>query len=178
MFPYGTNVFKVCENEMLSKMIKYGVEEKEEINMPIIESNRTDNDLFEMIRHSIEKMNTSIIENDRTDSDLFAKYNDDDLDSDLDDELKELTERHLDIDPEDEMIEEKIDDGEIKDVIDRIDGVADDKIEYMMEEKQEDKIEDNKERTICLDKINKQIDHVNLLARIRNDFSRFFMTHG
>ena len=171
MFPYGTNVFKVCENEMLSKMIKYGVEEKEEINMPIIESNRTDNDLFEMIRHSIEKMNTSIIENDRTDSDLFAKYNDDDLDSDLDDELKELTERHLDIDPEDEMIEEKIDDGEIKDVIDRIDGVADDKIEDMMEEKQEDKIEDNKERTICLDKINKQIYHVNLLARIRNDFS-------
>ena len=47
-FPYGTNVFKVCENEMLLKTIKHkhSVEEKEEMNMPVIESNRTDNDLF------------------------------------------------------------------------------------------------------------------------------------
>ena len=66
MFPYGTHVFKVCENEMLSKMIKNSVEEKDEMNISIIESNRTDND-------------------------LLAKYNDDELDLDLDDELKELT---------------------------------------------------------------------------------------
>ena len=45
-FPYGTNVFKVCENEMLLKTITHGVEEKEEMNMSIIEYNRTDNDLF------------------------------------------------------------------------------------------------------------------------------------
>ena len=79
MFPYGTNVFKVCENEMLTKMIKNSVEEKDEMNISIIESNRTDND-------------------------LLAKYSDDDLDFDLDDELKELTERHLHTDTEDEMI--------------------------------------------------------------------------
>ena len=30
--------------------------------------------------------------------------------------------------------------------------------------------EDNKERTILLDKISKRIDHVSLLVRIRNDF--------
>ena len=30
MFPYGTNVFKVCENEMLLKIIKHSVEEKKE----------------------------------------------------------------------------------------------------------------------------------------------------
>ena len=30
--------------------------------------------------------------------------------------------------------------------------------------------EDNKERTILLDKISKRIDHVNLLVRIRNNF--------
>ena len=29
-FPYGTNVFKVCENEMLLKIIKHSVEEKKE----------------------------------------------------------------------------------------------------------------------------------------------------
>ena len=80
-FPYGTNVFKVCENEMLLKTTKHkhSVEEKEEINMPIIESNRTDND-------------------------LFAKYNDDDDDDDdfdLDDEWKKLTDCHSDIDTED-----------------------------------------------------------------------------
>ena len=47
-FPYGTNMFKVCENEILLKAIKHkhSVEEKEEMNMTIIESNRTDNDLF------------------------------------------------------------------------------------------------------------------------------------
>ena len=33
-------------------------------------------------------------------------------------------------------------------------------------------IEDNKERTRHLDMTNKQIDHINLLARIRNDFSK------
>ena len=42
--------------------------------------------------------------------------------------MKELTERHLDIDTEDGMIEEKIDDGEIKDIIDKIDDETDDKI--------------------------------------------------
>ena len=141
-FSYGTNVFKVCENEVMLKMIKHkhSVEEKKEMNMSIIESNRTDND-------------------------LFAKYaaNDDD-DFDLDDEWKELTNCNSDIDTEDEMMEDKIDDGEIKDVIDKIDDETDDKIEDM--------IEDNKERTRHLDMINKQIDHMNLLARIRKDFSK------
>ena len=63
-FPYATNVLKICENEMLLKTTehKHSVEEKEEMNMPIIESNRIDND-------------------------LFAKYDDDDDDDfDLDDE--------------------------------------------------------------------------------------------
>ena len=107
----------------------------------------------------------SIIESNRTDNDLFAKYaaNDDD-DFDLDDEWKELTNCNSDIDTEDEMMEDKIDDGEIKDVIDKIDDETDDKIEDM--------IEDNKERTRHLDMINKQIDHMNLLARIRKDFSK------
>ena len=83
-FPYGTNVFKVCENEKLSKMIKQSVEEKEEMNMPIIECDRTDND-------------------------LFAKYDeDDDDDFDLDDEWKELTDCHIDIDTEDEMIKHSV----------------------------------------------------------------------
>ena len=149
-FPYGTNVFKVCEYEMLLKKIKHkhSVEEKEEMNMPVIESNRIDND-------------------------LFAKYdNDDDDDFDLDDEWKKLTDSHSDIDTEDEMIEDKIDDCEIKDVIDKIDGETDDKVEDMIEKEQENMIGDNKERTRHLDMINKQIDHVNLLARIRNDFSK------
>ena len=91
-FPYGTNLFKVCEIEMLLNTIKHqhSVEEKEEMNMPKIESNRTDND-------------------------LLAKYggndddDDDDDDFDLDDEWKELTDCHSDIDTEDEMIEDKID---------------------------------------------------------------------
>ena len=66
------------------KMIKHSVEEKEEMNMPIIQSNITDND-------------------------LFAKYDDDDDDDDdddfdLDDELKEFTDSHIDMDTEDEMI--------------------------------------------------------------------------
>ena len=87
MFPYGTNIFKVCENEMLSKMIRNSVEEKDEMNISIIESNRTDND-------------------------LLAKYNDDELDFDLDDELKELTERHLDTDTEDEMITHSLEEKE------------------------------------------------------------------
>ena len=83
-FPYGTNVFKVCENEMPLKMIKHSVEEKEEMNMPIIQSNITDND-------------------------LFAKYDDDDDDDDdddfdLDDELKEFTDSDIDMDTEGEMI--------------------------------------------------------------------------
>ena len=149
-FPYGTNVFKVCENEMLLKIIKHSVEEKEEMNMPIIESNRTDND-------------------------LLAKYDDDDDDDDnfdLDDKLKELTDSHIDMDTEDALIEDKIDDGEIKDVIEKIDDTTDDKIEDMIEQEQEDMIEDNKERTTHLDMINKQIDQANLLARIRNDFSK------
>ena len=140
-FTYGTNAFKVCENEMLLKTIKHkhSVEEKEEMNMSIIESNRTDND-------------------------LFAKYADDDDDNfDLDDEWKKLADCHSDIDTEGEMIED-IDDGEIKDVIDKIDDETDDMIEEM--------IEDNKKRTRHLDMINKQIDHINLLARIRNDFSK------
>ena len=127
-------------------MIKHSIEEKEEMNMPIIESNKTDND-------------------------LSAKYDDDDDDFDLDDEWKKLTDCHTDINTEDEMIEDKIDDGVIKDVIDKIDDVTYDKTRDMIEE-EEDKIEDNKERTMCLDKINKQIYHVNLLARIRNDFSK------
>ena len=50
--------------------------------------------------------------------------------------------------------------------------MADDKIEEMIEEEQKDTIEDNKERTTHLDMINKQIDQANLLARIRNDFSK------
>ena len=70
---------------MLLKMIKHSVEEKEEMNMPIIESNRADND-------------------------LLVKYDDDDDDFDLDDEWKELANCHSDIDTEDEMIEDKIDD--------------------------------------------------------------------
>ena len=143
-FRYGTNVFKICENELLLKTTKHkhSVEEKEEINVPIIESNRTDND-------------------------LFAKYDDDDDDDDdfdLDDEWKKLTNCHSDIDTEDEMIEDKKDDGKIKDVIDKIDDEKDDKIEDMIEEEQKDMTEDNKERTRHLDMINKQIDHVNLLA--------------
>ena len=91
-FSYGTNVFKICENEMMLKTIKhkYSVEEKEEMNMSIIESNRADYD-------------------------LFAKYadddDDDDEDFDLDNERKKLTDCHSDIDTEDEMIEDKIDDG-------------------------------------------------------------------
>ena len=91
-FSYGTNVFKICENEMMLKTIKhkYSVEEKEEMNMSVIESNRADYD-------------------------LFAKYadddDDDDEDFDLDNERKKLTDCHSDIDTEDEMIEDKIDDG-------------------------------------------------------------------
>ena len=135
-------MFKVCENEMLLKTIKHkhSVEEKEETNITITESNRTDND-------------------------LFAKYADDDDDNnfDLDDEWKKLTDCNSDIDTEDEMIEDKIDDCKIKDVIDKIDE-TDDMIEDM--------IEDNKERTRHLDMTNKQIDHISLLARIRNDFSK------
>ena len=176
-FPYGTNVFKVRENEMQSKMIKDSAKQKEETNMPIIESNRTDNDLFvkyddfdlddelkELTEYHLDmdtedEMNIPIIESNRTDNDFFAKYDNDDFD--LDDELKELTEHHLDIDTEDEMMEDKIDDD-----------VADDKTEHTIEEEQEDTIEDNKERTTHLDKINRQIDQENLLARIRNDFSK------
>ena len=90
-----------------------------------------------------DEMNMPIIESNRTYNDLFGKYNDDDLDFDLDDELKELTEQHLDTDTEDEMIEDKIDDGEIKCVIDKIDDVTDDKIKSMIEEEKEDVIEDN-----------------------------------
>ena len=127
---------------MLLKTIKHkhSVEEKEETNITITESNRTDND-------------------------LFAKYADDDDDNnfDLDDEWKKLTDCNSDIDTEDEMIEDKIDDCKIKDVIDKIDE-TDDMIEDM--------IEDNKERTRHLDMTNKQIDHISLLARIRNDFSK------
>ena len=114
----------------------------------------------------------SIIESNRRDNDLFGKYNDGYLDFDLDDELKELTEQHLDTDTEDEMIKDKIDDGEIKYVIDMIDDVTDDKIENMIEEEKEDVIEENKERTMDLNKINELIDQVNLLARIRNNFSK------
>ena len=91
---------------------------------------------------------------------MLAKYDDDDDDFDLDDEWKELGNCHSDIDTEDEMIEDEIDDE------------TDDKIEDMIEEEQKDMIEDNNERTRHLDKINKQIDHVNLPARIRNDFSK------
>ena len=127
---------------MLLKTIKHkhSVEEKEETNITITESNRTDKD-------------------------LFAKYADDDDDNnfDLDDEWKKLTDCNSDIDTEDEMIEDKIDDCKIKDVIDKIDE-TDDMIEDM--------IEDNKERTRHLDMTNKQIDHISLLARIRNDFSK------
>ena len=120
-----------------------------------------------------EKICMPIIENNKTDNDLFEKCKDDDLgfdDNDVgfdDDELKELIEQDLDIDIdiEDEMIEDKIDNDKIEDKID------DDRIEDMIKEKQEGKIED-KERTMCLDKINEQIDHVNQIARIRNDFSK------
>ena len=194
-FPYVTNAFKVCENQMLLKTIKHSVEEKEEMNMSIIESNRTDNYFFAKYGDddddddddddewkkltdchinidTKDEMNMPIIESNRTDNDLFGKYNDDDLDFDLDDELKELTEQHLDTDTEDEMIEDKIDDGEIKYVIDKIDDVTDDKMENMIEEEKEDVIEDNKERAMDLNKINELIDQVNLLARIRNDFSK------
>ena len=106
---------------------------------------------------------------------MLAKYDDDDDDDDnfdLDDKLKELTDSHIDMDTEDALIEDKIDDGEIKDVIEKIDDTTDDKIEDMIEQEQEDMIEDNKERTTHLDMINKQIDQANLLARIRNDFSK------
>ena len=96
---------------------------------------------------------------------MFVKYAADDYDDfDLDDKWKKLTDCHSDIDTEDEMIEDKIDDCEIKNVIGKIDDETDDMIEDM--------IEDNKERTRHLDMINKQIDHVNLLARIRNGFSK------
>ena len=54
---------------------------------------------------------------------------------------------------------------------DMIEEEQEDKIEDMIEEEQKDMIEDNKERTRHLDMINERIDHVNLLARIRNDFS-------
>ena len=81
----------------------------------------------------------SIIERNRIDNDLLAKYDDDDDDDDddfdLDNEWKELTNCHSDIDTEDEMIEDKIDDE------------TDDKIEDMIEEEQKDIIEDNNERT-------------------------------
>ena len=90
---------------------------------------------------------------------MLAKYDDDD-DFDLDAEWKELRNCHSDIDTEDEMIEDNIDDE------------TDDKIEDMIEEEQKDMIEDNNEKTRHLDKINKQIDHVNLPARIRNDLSK------
>ena len=86
--------------------------------------------------------------------------------------MKELTERHLDIDTEDGMIEEKIDDGEIKDIIDKIDDETDDKIEDTIEEEKEDLTEDNKEGNMHLNKINELIDQANLLARIRNVFSK------
>ena len=86
--------------------------------------------------------------------------------------MKELTEHHLDMDTEDKMTEDKIDDGEMKDVIDRTDKVTDDKIEDMIEEGKEDLIEDNKEGTMHLNKINELIDQAHLLARIRNDFSK------
>ena len=116
-FPYGTNMFKVCENEMLLKRIKHkhSVEEKEEMNMPITISNRTDNDLL------------AKYDNDDDDDD------DDGDDFDLDDEWKKLTGCHRDIDTEDEMIEDKIDNGEVKDVIDKIDDETDNKIEDMIE---------------------------------------------
>ena len=149
--------------------------------MSIIESNRTDNDLFvkyddfdlddelkgltehdldidtedEIIKHSVEEMNMPIIESNRTDNDLSAKYDDDFY---LDFELKELTERDLDTDTKDEMIDDKIDDD---------DDATYHTIEDMIEEEQEGKIEDNKERTMHLDKINEQIGHVNTLVRLR-----------
>ena len=77
--------------------------------------------------------------------------------------MKKLTDCHSDIDTKDEIIED-IDDGEIKDVIDKVDDKTDDVIEDM--------IEDNKERTRHLDMINKQIDHISLLVRLRNHFSK------
>ena len=96
---------------------------------------------------------------------MFAKYAADDDDVfDLDDKWKKLTDYHSDIDTEDEMIEDKMDDCEIKDVIGKTDDETDDMIEDM--------IQDNKERTRHLDMINKQIDHMNLLTRIRKDFSK------
>ena len=57
-------------------------------------------------------MNMPIIESNRTDNDLLAKFNDD---FDLDDELKELTELDLDTDTEDEIIKGKIDDDDATD---------------------------------------------------------------
>ena len=81
-------------------------------------------------------MNMPIIISNTTDNDLSAKYDDDgddDDDFDLDDEWKKLTGCHRDIDTEDEMMEDKIDDGEVKDVIDEIDDETDDKIEDMIE---------------------------------------------
>ena len=77
--------------------------------------------------------------------------------------MKKLTDCHSDIDTKDEIIED-IDDDEIKDVIDKVDDKTDDVIEDM--------IEDNKERTRHLDMINKQIDHISLLVRLRNHFSK------
>ena len=79
------------------KMIKHSIEETEEMNMPIIESNRRDNN-------------------------LFAEYDDDDDDDDddfdLDDKWRELTDCYIDIDTEDVI--DKIDDvtdGKIEDMI-------------------------------------------------------------
>ena len=57
-------------------------------------------------------MNMPIIESNRTHNDLLAKFNDD---FDLDDELKELTELDLDTDTEDEIIKDKIDDDDATD---------------------------------------------------------------
>ena len=106
-----------------------------------------------MFEHD-EEMHIPIIESKKTDNDLLVKY---DIDCDLDDELKGLTENDLDTDTEEEEMNMPIID-------------LDDEVNELAEQ-QLDMDTDNNERTKHLDKINKLIDHVNLLARIKNDFS-------
>ena len=102
-----------------------------------------------------EEMYIPIIESNKTDNNLLVKYND--IDCGLDDELKGLTEGDLDTDTEEEEMNIPIID-------------LDDELNELAEQQPDMDTADN-ERAMHQDKINKLIDHANLLARIRNDFS-------
>ena len=84
-----------------------------------------------------EEMHITIIESNKTDNDLLVKY---DIDCDLDDELKGLTENDLDTDTEEE---EKMN-IPIIDLNDELNELA---------EQQPDKDTEDNERTKHLDKI-------------------------